>query len=164
MSAIEELKAFSTPPSPIKRRPLKFLHTEKNRHGTVCYYFRRDKNSRRIRLRAEPGSPEFDRQYADALAGKKPLAASFIYFMTAGNKVKIGVSRNPRRRLDDLKTGSSRMVSIRYVTPGDRTKEKELHKLFAEHRVNGEWFLFATAIRDWIAADEAARLAERGLQ
>lgn len=157
MGAIDGLQPFSPPPAPIKRRPLKFLHTEKNRHGTTCYYFRRDRKSRRIRLRAEPGSPEFQAEYEAALSGKRTAPQSFVYFMTAGNKVKIGVSKNPRRRLDDLKTGSSRLVSIRYVMPGDRQKERELHTLFAEYRVNGEWFLFTSAIKEWIAQDEARR-------
>lgn len=161
MSAFETNSAISTPPSPIRRRGLKFVHTETNRHGTVCYYFRKDKQTPRIRLRAEPGTPEFRAEYEAAMAGKGSPPKSFVYFATAGNKVKIGVSKNPRQRLGELKTGSSSKVRIYYVTPGDRQRERELHALFAEHRVNGEWFLFHRSIRDWIEADERYRVAAK---
>jgi hypothetical protein len=163
MGAFETQNVISTPPA-LKRRGLRFVQTETNRHGVVCYYFRKDKQTPRVRLRSEPGTPEFKAEYDAALAGKSYPPSSFVYFAVAGNKVKIGVSKNPRQRLGELKTGSSSKVRIYYVTPGDRQKERQLHAQFADLRVNGEWFLFATAIRDWISADEKERLAARGMR
>jgi hypothetical protein len=159
MGTIEAINAISATPAPKRRQLPKHVHAEKNRHGTVCYYFREDRKSPRIRLRSKPGSAEFLNEYAAARAGNACAPQSFIYFARAGNKVKIGISKNPRQRLGSIKTGSSSKVRIYYVTPGDAQKERDLHKLFSEYRVNGEWFLFAAAIRDWIASDEAARVA-----
>lgn len=161
MSAFDDATAFSTPPAPKRRDLPKYVHFEKSRQGVDRYYFRKDRRSPRIRLRSAPGSVEFLKEYSDAMVGKSSRPTSFVYFATAGNKVKIGVSKNPRQRLGELKTGSSSKVRIYYVTPGDRQRERELHALFAEHRVNGEWFLFHRSIRDWIEADERVRVAAK---
>ncbi|MEZ0060957.1 hypothetical protein ABIF26_006500 [Bradyrhizobium elkanii] len=163
MGAIEAVNLFSARPAPKRRELPKYVHFEKSRQGVDRYYFRKDKDSPRIRLRSQPGSVEFLAEYRDALAGKSSPPQSFVYFARAGNKVKIGVSKNPRQRLGELKTGNSNKVRIYYVTPGDAQMERDLHKLFAEFRVNGEWFLYAEPIRNWIAQDEARRLAAKEL-
>lgn len=156
---VDEANAFSAPPSPKRRELPKFVQAERNRHGVVCYYLRRDRKNPRIRIRGVPGTLEFQEGYSAALAGLAKPPQSFIYFATAGNKVKIGISKNPRQRLGSIRTGSSSKVRIYYVTPGTREDERRLHQQFAEYRVNGEWFLFATAIKDWITQDEARRTA-----
>lgn len=97
------------------------------------------------------------------MAGNTTPVQSFIYFARAGSKVKIGISKNPNQRLCGIKTGSSSKVRIYYVTPGDLQKERDLHRLFAEYRVNGEWFIFAASIREWIVTDEADRMAKTRL-
>jgi len=137
----------------------RYVSREVTRHGREVYYYR-PKKGPRYRLRAAPGTPEFQESIAAAQAGKPDQPKSFVYFALAGNKVKIGVSKDPRGRLGSIKTGSAAKVRIYYVTPGDRSKERELHDLFSEYRVNGEWFLYAQPIRDWIARDEAGRIGK----
>jgi hypothetical protein len=44
------------------------LHRQITRHGKSVWYFRIDKG-KRIRLRAEYGTPEFDNEYQAAIAG-----------------------------------------------------------------------------------------------
>ena len=46
---------------------LKYLSQDIDRHGNVRVYVRR--HGRKVRLRSAPGSPEFMREYEDALAG-----------------------------------------------------------------------------------------------
>jgi hypothetical protein len=157
LSTFEAKRLFSSPPSQKGRELPKYVHVEKKRHGTLFYYFRKDRKTPRIRLRSQLGSVEFLAEYAAAMAGNTSPPRLFIYFARAGNKVKIGISKNPRQRLGSIKTGNSSKVRIYYVTPGDAQKERDLHKLFAEYRVNGEWFMFAPAIRNWIIKDEAIR-------
>jgi hypothetical protein len=99
-------------------------------------------------------------EYLEIRDGRASVEASFVYFALSGRRVKIGISKNPRERLKSIRTGSYSKVNIYYVTPGGREKEKELHALFAQYRVNGEWFIYAKEIQDWIAADEAARWAK----
>lgn len=45
------------------------LHRERTRHEKTVWYVRIDKGPR-IRIRAEPGTPEFDREYAAAIRGE----------------------------------------------------------------------------------------------
>lgn len=76
-----------------------------------------------------------------------------VYFITeeggsgpAGQlEVKIGMSREPLRRLAKLQTGNPRLIKlmgeIRTKTlPDDRRVEAQFHRLFDNRRGNGEWF------------------------
>lgn len=48
---------------------LPYVHADRDRHGNLRVYFRRALGCPKIRLRAAPGSPEFNLQYNAALAG-----------------------------------------------------------------------------------------------
>lgn len=52
------------------RPRLPFVHRETTRHGKTVWYFRRSEGAKRIRLPDDYGSKEFQRVYAQALAGK----------------------------------------------------------------------------------------------
>jgi hypothetical protein len=63
--------------------------------------------------------------------------------------IKIGKTTNIEKRLDALQTGNPFKLKIVLIIKGD--KEKELHKLFNQYRVDGgEWFLFCQVIKDFI--------------
>lgn len=73
---------------------------------------------------------------------KKPLASSHIYLMRCDGKYKIGVSKNVEQRKKQL-DGRPLPVEIIAVSPlvaGAYNIEKELHEVYAEKRLNGEWF------------------------
>src|SRR5579864_9290218 len=66
-----------------------------------------------------------------------------IYFLQAGDAVKIGFSDSPEtaiRRLTGFQTGNSERLVLLGVTEGDRKAEAALHRRFAPFRVRGEWF------------------------
>ena len=76
-----------------------------------------------------------------------------IYFAQAGSSgpIKIGRASNPSRRVSDLHTANPHGVTlIGAFDPGpamlldaysaDKAAERWLHKIFAAHRMNGEWF------------------------
>lgn len=156
LSPFERKRKLSPLPAP-KLLP-KYVEKTTSRHGKTVYYFRRDKQTPRIRLRSDPGAEGFLLEVANARDGKTlPSPASWVYFVLCGERVKIGISKNPRRRLSGLRTGSSRLLRLFYVTPGDMELERELHRQFGADRVNGEWFIYSQQIRDWIQADEAGR-------
>ena len=147
----------------------KHVQRETTRHGKTVYYFRKD--GRRSRIRSDAGTDAF---YAEvkAFTGSRPErqpdlkpehVTGWVYFARAGNRVKIGYSKNPRDRATGLRIGSSVRLRIYYVTPGTMALERQLHALFASDRVNGEWFLYTRAIKDWIASDESRRMTERGV-
>lgn len=144
------------------------LMRDRDRHGNERLYFRR--RGRKVRLRHTPGSSEFEAELAaarerlhqPAILKPRKYTGSYVYFLLFGSnaRVKIGTSRNPRARIAGLSTGAPGKVRLYYVTPGDRGLEADLHQRFAEYRINGEWFIYAQPIREWIKADEARRIEE----
>lgn len=65
-----------------------------------------------------------------------------IYFIQAGSHgpIKIGLARNPHRRLRKLQVGCPwRLYLIGYIL-GGWEKEKSLHEKFAHLKKRGEWF------------------------
>jgi hypothetical protein len=156
---------------------LKYLSVERNRHGRqVIYVIEGTPPRRRIRIREELGSPGFMQAYAAAVEALKngdfseprsgKRSEGFVYFLLYGNgsgaKVKIGTSKNVNGRLAVLRTGVPGKARVYYVTPGNISLERDLHRKFAEDRISGEWFQFSAAIRDWIAQDRDRRALERG--
>lgn len=61
----------------------------------------------------------------------------FSYLMHDGDYYKIGKSRNPVRRLKDLRTGN---IKCRLICYGKGVTEEYLHKLYASKKINLEWF------------------------
>lgn len=66
----------------------------------------------------------------------------FIYLIHAvGTKrFKIGFAIDPERRLRHLSTGSPFQLELLAVRKGPQHHEAQMHRYFAEYRVNGEWF------------------------
>jgi len=103
-------------------------------------------------------SPEKVEHYislADGVKKGQPAAKAkpqtYIYFLSGGDKIKIGVTGDVRARIDAIRTMSPVPVELLCVIPGTPDQEKLLHRRFAEYRVHGEWFVDCTDIRDFIA-------------
>lgn len=75
-----------------------------------------------------------------------------VYFITAGDVVKIGVSRQPNKRLRQLQSSSSKKLTLAACCFGGFAMEKSLHKRFASHRLQGEWFMLTDEIKRLIDA------------
>jgi len=65
----------------------------------------------------------------------------YIYFIEAGDMVKIGYSTHPNKRFMDLQITSPVPLTLNYLIPGDPGLERHLHKQFAHLRAHGEWFV-----------------------
>jgi hypothetical protein len=68
-----------------------------------------------------------------------------IYFVTAGNNVKIGFTQNSNvsRRMGYLQTGNPiELTLIRLIKPAWFMQEQWLHWYFERYHRHGEWFLF----------------------
>lgn len=80
-----------------------------------------------------------------------------VYVMKSGNAYKIGVSKNPEKRLQTLATGNcdieliytSRKLSNAYFI------ESFLHDKFSDSRINSEWF-FAKDERNFLSSISSA--------
>lgn len=65
---------------------------------------------------------------------------TFIYFARVGDYVKIGQSRDYKKRIDNIKTASPFPVEILHVEMNKPEFETAIHRKFAHLRHRGEWF------------------------
>lgn len=65
----------------------------------------------------------------------------FCYFVGAGDgPIKIGSSRQPNRRLTELRRDTPGGLELLARINGGAERESYYHRLFEAHRLNGEWF------------------------
>lgn len=70
-----------------------------------------------------------------------------VYFLRIGDRVKIGFSTDPDRRIRNLETqGGSRADEV-VTRRGSRALEAKLHRQFEHLRLDGEWFTMDDGIR-----------------
>jgi len=82
-----------------------------------------------------------------------------IYFIKAASgHVKIGYTENDvTARLNSLQTGNQFKLSLLKVIEGDTRQERLLHNKFRDYRCEGEWFLLAGAILEFIESPYVLR-------
>lgn len=73
-----------------------------------------------------------------------------VYFIRAGQHVKIGYSAQPLDRLQALQTSHPDKLEILCTMPGSRETERDMHKRFAKFHVRGEWFKLSSEITAFI--------------
>ncbi len=74
--------------------------------------------------------------------------AVYLIGNRARGLLKIGYSENPETRLRALQTGcADPLVILQTLSYGGRGTEKYLHRIFARHRISGEWFQDRKSIR-----------------
>ena len=68
---------------------------------------------------------------------------TYIYFIKAERLgyIKIGISVNPIKRLQQLQASLLDNIELLTYTFGDRETEKYLHKRFSKFNYKNEWFL-----------------------
>lgn len=76
---------------------------------------------------------------------KKLQSKQFVYIIRAidADRVKIGISQDPKKRLGALRTSSPHKLKISLVFRPNIVAiklEQSLHKMFSTFRCNGEWF------------------------
>jgi len=74
----------------------------------------------------------------------------YVYFVAAGDLVKIGWAINPVDRLKQIQHISPIKLNLIKYFSGDRSVESSLHKKFAAYRKRGEWFIKSKEIEDYI--------------
>lgn len=73
------------------------------------------------------------------------MATSYIYVIGGeAPPYKVGISKDPQRRLKNLQTGHPRKLSILTLKETDISKtkllESAIHHHLKHHRTHGEWF------------------------
>lgn len=75
-----------------------------------------------------------------------------IYFLNSisENKIKIGHSIDPCKRIAHLETSHPSPLNLLLVIPGGIKREMEIQKNFADLRVRGEWFESTPGLLEFI--------------
>lgn len=63
-----------------------------------------------------------------------------LYIVQAGNAIKIGVSKNPERRIRDIQSDCPLPVKTLYIGMNEGHEEEMWHKIYAHRKLHGEWF------------------------
>jgi hypothetical protein len=82
-------------------------------------------------------------------------APEFVYFIRAGDRVKIGRSRSPENRLRQLQTASGERLRLLGSFVGSARIEAQLHRTWSHLRIVGagrEWFTAAPDLLRYISA------------
>jgi hypothetical protein len=92
-----------------------------------------------------------------ALGGRVQVSKSVVYFMYREDMVKIGVTKNVTKRVNEVSRGSAMPkgmtvgpVQLLGTIPGAYDEEKALHRRFWRERVGGEWFRYTPQIASHI--------------
>jgi hypothetical protein len=69
-----------------------------------------------------------------------PVPVGMVYFIQAGDAVKIGYSTRVTKRLSSMQTGNHHGLVLIAEKPGTRAMERQYHQRFSRFRIKGEWF------------------------
>jgi hypothetical protein len=77
---------------------------------------------------------------------------TLVYFAQGEGieRVKIGATRDPKRRLRELQAYSPVPLQMIVTFYGGTYSESLLHQAFSEYRLWGEWFEFASEMKDFL--------------
>jgi hypothetical protein len=65
----------------------------------------------------------------------------WVYFAQDGDRTKIGWTQGGvERRMSSLRTAAPLIEVVHVIRTDDKQLEKELHKIFKDYRIGGEWF------------------------
>lgn len=70
----------------------------------------------------------------------QPDSKLSVYFIGDGDAIKIGVAKNPLRRLTELQIGNPRELKLLGSFKGSYRDEVDLHMIFYGYWIHGEWF------------------------
>ena len=65
-----------------------------------------------------------------------------VYFICHEGAVKIGRTSDLKKRMETIQTSCHAPIQLFYSFWTDKKTETELHKIFSDIRLKGEWFIF----------------------
>lgn len=87
-----------------------------------------------------------------------------LYFVRAGNAVKIGRTVNVANRLRKMQADNHEELNCILVLPGRGCDEQQWHRRFRLAHIRGEWFAWGLAIETAVEIARTERLAEIAAQ
>ncbi|MFN3169276.1 MAG: GIY-YIG nuclease family protein [Hyphomicrobiales bacterium] len=72
----------------------------------------------------------------------------YVYLIQGGDdaQCKVGYSKNPWSRANDLSTGRADKLKVIATVRGDRSDERAVHSALESHKIRGEWFCLTDAV------------------
>lgn len=88
---------------------------------------------------------KLEQKWLKVRKGERSGEPCFVYAMSDGEAIKIGVSKLPSGRIQSVQTGNPRIITVVAVwmlcsERHARELEKRLHRQLREYRLMGEWF------------------------
>ena len=74
----------------------------------------------------------------------------FVYFIYDNSNIKIGFTKNIKKRMKELQTSNSNKLMLLGYINGDINKEQFLHNQFKNYQILNEWFKPDQALIDYI--------------
>ena len=75
---------------------------------------------------------------------------SYVYFIQQNNKLKIGKSVNPKKRMKTFQTGSPYKLKLLGFFKGSYSAEDKVFEDLKEYHVRGEWYEYCDEVCDYI--------------
>ncbi|MHC2163170.1 GIY-YIG nuclease family protein [Bradyrhizobium ottawaense] len=88
---------------------------------------------------------------------------TFVYFVRAGEFIKIGQSKTWKNRVATMQVGSPHTIIVLLVLVADRGLEARLHTRFRNDHFRGEWFHSGPAILAYIKEHLPECVSKSGL-
>jgi len=110
--------------------------------------FKRERSAGPPRIEQAP--PEPPAPPVDFRAYRRKHAQK-VYFIRAGDTVKIGIAVDPKIRLGTLQVARPDKLELLLVLPGGAKREAKLHARFADYALSGEWFRLEGAVERFVA-------------
>ena len=78
------------------------------------------------------------------------LSGEIIYFVQCGKDgpIKIGYTQNLKQRMSAMQVYNPHRLKVVCVFQGGSFVESELHEIFKQYRIRGEWFEFSNGFRE----------------
>lgn len=86
----------------------------------------------------------------DDVFPRRPPRPGYVYVIEAGEFVKIGFAADVEKRLRALRTACPMPLTVIAEIKGTMVTEQKLHRRFAGHRAEGEWFRREGSVAKWI--------------
>src|SRR5690606_11911152 len=82
---------------------------------------------------------------------KNEKKSVFLYLIqnSVTNNFKIGVSKNPKKRLNQLNIASDNKLTLLYSIENKSHLENETHSIFSHLKINNEWFKYDYSIIEY---------------
>lgn len=77
-------------------------------------------------------------------------SSRLIYILSAGDKIKIGISDAPERRLIEVSRQSGDELELVAWFDGTFEDERKIHRMLHYSRLRGEWFAMTGEVTDFI--------------